>query len=76
MFTNTLFVLNYCSIISPQAIFFPEFPLGCVVKASGCECIITVLPIISFTVNLFIKTDIKAYPLFEKSGGKSPAWYG
>lgn len=44
----------------------PEFPLGCVVKSSGCECIITVLPIISFTVNLFIKTDIKAYPLFEK----------
>ena len=59
-----------------QAIFLPEFPLGCVVKSSGCECIITVLPIISFTVNLFIKTDIKAYPLFEKSGGKSPAWYG
>ena len=34
---------------------------------------IIVLPIIWFTVNLFVSTLIYAKPLFANSGGRSPA---
>lgn len=43
--------------ISPQAIFFPELPAGCVVKSSGPLWTTTVRPITSAGVNRLVKKE-------------------
>ena len=61
------------AVITPHAIFLPEFPDGWLVKSSGDECITTVLPMIPSTVNLSVSTAEYAYPFTPNSGGRSPA---
>ncbi len=58
---RTWLLVRYFCII-PQAILFPEFPEGCVVKSSGLSWIITVVPMISLTVKRSVKNIKKAYP--------------
>ena len=65
--------LHHLATISPQAIFSPAFPEGWVEKSSGEECIITVFPIISFTVKREVTNVRKAYPFAPNKGGISPA---
>ncbi len=39
--------LQSIHLMTPQPIFAPEFPEGCVVKSSGFSCMMTALPMIS-----------------------------
>ena len=48
----------YSFCITPQAIFIPAFPDGCVRKSSGASCMITVRPTISSIEKRLDKTFI------------------
>ena len=70
---NAPTLLFYAHLTTPHPIFLPAFPDGWVKKSSAPACTTTVLPIISSTRNLPVRTWLYALPLSLSSGGRSPA---
>ena len=67
---------HHAPTITPQAIRAPELPDGSLLRSSVSECIITERPTTSSGDNLSVRNALHAYPLFPKSGGRSPECAG
>ena len=67
------FFYDNTAFISPQAIFSPEAPEGCVRKSSKLLWITIVLPTTSFGVNLSVRNERDAFLPAANKGGISPA---